>query len=262
VGSIFLGRDGKPWSDAEIAAACAAVERAAAWIEREAAAWEAPLSFHVASLYLAVTDNGPRGETPLELQSEEHQASLADPAESVAVLSAVARSLQEEGWPGLTEVLHAFERGIGKGRLVWLVHSRSAGRSHWISDSLEGRLAICYAQEESVPGPLARAPFPDPVTFVHELLHMFGATDKYGISSARFGPGMVGRNDVMLLHHERLAQLVVDPLTARELGWYGGGALPPSVAQRNRRDATGRRGGSIVDIQQSPGRSHSGRPET
>jgi hypothetical protein len=80
-------------------------------------------------------------------------------------------------------------------------------------------LAVCYAREASFTEPVVRAPGPDPVTFVHELLHLFGATDKYGVPLSEFPPGAVTACDVMRLDRTRLARLHVDPLTAAEIGW-------------------------------------------
>src|SRR5947209_8748055 len=106
---------------------------------------------------------------------------------------------------------------------VWLLHPRRAGRSLAVpldQTELAGvSLAVCYAREANFPEPLAGAPFTDPVTIVHELLHLFGATDKYGVSLRRFPPRTVSSRDVMRLSEERLSRLRVDAMTAREIGW-------------------------------------------
>jgi hypothetical protein len=109
--------------------------------------------------------------------------------------------------------------------LVWLLHPRRAGQSHAIPPSLTPipgvHLAECYVRETKFSEPLGKGvpPFPDPVTFVHELLHLFGATDKYDRPLSAFARGEVTERDVMALHFTSLPRLRVDRLTAREIGW-------------------------------------------
>jgi hypothetical protein len=80
-------------------------------------------------------------------------------------------------------------------------------------------LALCYAREANFPEPLRRPPFTDPVTVVHELLHLFGATDKYALPLDAFPPGSVTSRDVMRLDSSRLDRLRIDRATAAEIGW-------------------------------------------
>ncbi len=68
-------------------------------------------------------------------------------------------------------------------------------------------LAICYAREASFPEPLAGPGRVDPTTVAHELLHLFGATDKYGVPLDNFPPGSVPRRDIMRLDEDRLDRL-------------------------------------------------------
>ena len=49
------------------------------------------------------------------------------------------------------------------------------------------------------------------MTVVHELLHLFGATDKYGRSLRDVPPGTVTSRDVMRLSETRLSRLRIDP---------------------------------------------------
>ena len=75
----------------------------------------------------------------------------------------------------------------------------------------------------------------DPVTVVHELLHLFGATDKYGQALRSFVPGSVTSRDVMRLNEERLSRLRVDALTAFEVGWNSNSPDPKkTTAPRHR----------------------------
>ncbi len=80
-------------------------------------------------------------------------------------------------------------------------------------------LAVCYPRESSFPEPLTGSPRVDPVTVVHEMLHLFGATDKYGRSLRDFAPGSVSSREVMRLSETRLSRLRIDPSTAEEIGW-------------------------------------------
>ena len=57
------------------------------------------------------------------------------------------------------------------------------------------------------------------MTVVHELFHLFGASDKYGIPLRSFPPKSVTDRDVMRLDSETLSRLRVDPATAAEVGW-------------------------------------------
>jgi hypothetical protein len=107
--------------------------------------------------------------------------------------------------------------------LVWLMHPRQSGRSFAVpvSDSaLPGvGLAVCYSRESSFPEPLTGVARVDPVTVVHELLHLFGATDKYGYSLTDFAAHTVSSREVMRLSETRLSRLRIDPATAAEIGW-------------------------------------------
>ncbi len=83
-------------------------------------------------------------------------------------------------------------------------------------------LALCYAREANFPEPLHRPPYTDPVTVVHELLHLFGASDKYAVPLSSFPPGSVTSRDVMRLDSSRLERLRIDRATAAEIGWTTG----------------------------------------
>src|SRR3954452_17369950 len=94
-------------------------------------------------------------------------------------------------------------------------------------------MPFSYSREQTLPAPLGGPTFPDPVTFVHEVLHLFGASDKYGVPLRTFPAQTVTERDVMRLNVESLSRLRVDPATAREIGW-----TVPEVggsAQRNAR---------------------------
>jgi hypothetical protein len=85
---------------------------------------------------------------------------------------------------------------------------------------LEGvSLAFCHARQANFTEPLIRPPAPRAAVLAHEVLHLFGAEDKYGWPLSHFRAGGVTDSDVMRLESERLGDLRVDPLTAAELGW-------------------------------------------
>jgi hypothetical protein len=106
---------------------------------------------------------------------------------------------------------------------VWIVHHLRAGRSSAIEPDRfrypGARVALCYARESTSSEPLVGLPFVDPVTLAHEILHLFGASDKYGTSLRSFPPGSVTSRDVMRLDETRLRRLRIDPLTSNEIGW-------------------------------------------
>jgi hypothetical protein len=245
--SIFLGRDGVAWSDAEIAEAHRFLFKAGEWLERQAMDWGAPLNVALCRTYLALVDHGARAELALEVANEEYGRALFAPQETAGLLSACSTWARAEGFGDLGEFLGAMTNGVDAEQVVWLVHSRSAGRSERLSrhePGLQGfRVAVCYAREEDAPAPLEGRIFLDPVTVTHEVLHAFGATDKYGTSLARFSKGDVSHFDVMRLDTERLGKLRIDPLTAREVGWYSGGEQPEAIKSRTRRTPRGANGG-------------------
>jgi hypothetical protein len=122
---------------------------------------------------------------------------------------------------------------------------RASGQSVAILEEISGipgvHLAVCYAQEADFAGPLAGPPYLDPVSLVHELLHLFGASDKYGVPLEDFPAGWVTSRDVMRLDEERLGRLRIDRLTAREVGWPDRGeAGAPAQAETPGATARGR----------------------
>ena len=80
-------------------------------------------------------------------------------------------------------------------------------------------LGVCFSREASFPEPLQGPGRVDPTTVAHELLHLFGATDKYGQPLRSFPPGSVSSRDIMRLNHDQLTRMTIDSLTASEVGW-------------------------------------------
>ncbi|AGA27221.1 hypothetical protein Sinac_2935 [Singulisphaera acidiphila DSM 18658] len=220
--SLFVGRDHHPWSDDEIAQAHAALFRAGVWIEREAIRWKAPVNLTLADTYFVVDDEA---STDVEMTFEPEGESVG-PLEAHAVTKALidtSRAALRLGFRDAVDWMEQIRSRIDADALVWLLHPRRAGRSLAIPldlTELAGvSLAVCYARESSFPEPLTRAPFTDPVTIVHELLHLFGAMDKYGSPLRSYPPRSVSSRDIMRLNEFRLSRLRIDRQTAWEIGW-------------------------------------------
>jgi hypothetical protein len=235
--SIFLGRDGKGWSDAEIAEAHDALRRAGGWIEREAIRWGAPVNVDLADTYFVAEDDAPDDvEVTFIPQGEQVQ-----PLEGQATLKALTATTRAAGRLGFRDAVDLIARinpRVEADARVWLLHPRRAGCSLAVpldATELAGvSLAVCYAREANFPEPLSRPPRTDPVTIAHEALHLFGAEDKYGLPLRSFPPGSVTARDIMRLNDMPLARYQIDPLTASEIGW-GRGTGFTTKAQRTQR---------------------------
>jgi hypothetical protein len=220
--SVFIGRDGHPWTDAEVARAHAAMLRAGHWLEREAIRWNASVNLDLAETYFVVDDDEPEDvEIAFFPQGETMQ-----PFEAHAVtkaLTGASRAAIRLGFPDAAAMIGDVNPRVRADARVWLLHPRQAGHSLAVpleETELAGvSLAVCYACEANFPEPLTRPPFTDPVTIAHELLHLFGASDKYGVSIRAFPPKSVTTREIMRLDETSLSRTRIDPLTAREIGW-------------------------------------------
>lgn len=220
--SLFVGRDGRPWSDDEIARAHAALFRAGEWIEREAIRWQAPVNLTLADTYFVVDDT----ESTDVAMTFVPEGEGVGPLEAEAVTKALietSRAALQLGFRDAVDWMQQIRMRVDADAIVWLLHPRYAGRSLAIPldlTELAGvSLAVCYAHESSFPEPLTHAPSTDPITIVHELLHLFGALDKYGTPLRSYPPRSVTSRDIMRLNDLRLSQLRIDRLTAKEIGW-------------------------------------------
>jgi hypothetical protein len=219
---MFVGRDGCEWSSREIAEAYDSLVRMGRWLEKEAARWGAPLNFEVIDTYFAAADD--HDET-VEL------ASSLDPFENtidevdvdLRGIASASRAAARLGFADLTALMSQMDRLVDHDQTVWFVHLLREGRSRAVTAdhlSLPGvGLALCYGRESSASARLVGPPYVDPVTLTHELLHLFGATDKYGTPLETFPRRSVTPRDIMRLDHDRLGRLRVDALTAWEVGW-------------------------------------------
>ncbi len=220
--SLFLGRDGKAWSDSEIARAYASIERACVWIEREAMRWRAPVNFELSDTYFADLDPEQRDVEVAFIPEGDTQT----PYEAKAVTNALvdtSRTAARLGFRDAADMFAQINVRAPSDARVWLVHPRCAGPSMaipvYLTELIGVSLALCYAREANFPEPLRRPPYTDPVTIAHELLHLFGASDKYAVPLTVFPPGSVTSRDVMRLDSSRLQRLRIDHATAVEIGW-------------------------------------------
>jgi hypothetical protein len=223
--SVFLGRDGRGWSDREIARAHDALFRAGLWIEREARRWDARVNLDLAGTYFVADEHEPEEvEVGFVVQGESVQPLDADA--TVKALTSASRAARQLGFRDAAALVAEINGRIEADTLVWILHPRRAGHSFAVAlddTELSGvSLVVCYARETSFPEPLPGAPFTDPITIVHELLHLFGASDKYGVPLHTFPARSVSHREIMRLDLESLSRSRIDPLTASEIGWKGG----------------------------------------
>ena len=229
--SIFVGRHGRSWGDAETARTLASLVKAAGWIEAQARRWGARANVAIGDVYFAADD--PENEdVDLAVVSEGDGLGLFEAHSTERGMASASRAASALGFEGLGGLVDRITAGVPGDHVVWLVHPRAAGRSHAIDNRvtlLPGvSLAICYAEFADFPAPLRGSPSADSATLAHELMHLFGATDKYGMSLAEFPPGSVTPADIMRLEVPGLGRMRVDPGTAVELGWSIDGRPPTS----------------------------------
>ncbi|MDR3636266.1 MAG: hypothetical protein P4L84_20860 [Isosphaeraceae bacterium] len=220
--SLFIGRDGRSWSDSAIAEAHASLRRAGVWIEREAMRWNAPVNVELAETYFVTEDETPE-DVVIGFQREgEHEGPLERDAVTKALVG-MSRAAARLGFRDGADMVASVNQRVDADAHVWLVHPLRAGRSLAVpldQTELAGvSLAVCYAREESFPEPLTKPPYTDSATVAHELLHLFGATDKYGVPLRSFPAQTVTARDIMRLSQSSLSRLRIDPLTADEIGW-------------------------------------------
>lgn len=220
--SVFVGRDGGTWTDFEIARSMEGLIRAGLWIEREGSRREAPVNIGVADTYFRVEDDSiDLVEVGFEAEGDDFGPMEANASTKAVVVA--TRAAAQLGFAEVVDLMGRINPRVQADQRVWLFHIRRAGRSLAIPasecDVFGVGLAICFAREASFPEPLAGPGRIDPTTVAHELLHLFGASDKYGVSLRSFPPGSVTSRDIMRLNHDSLFRMTIDPLTATEIGW-------------------------------------------
>ncbi len=220
--SIFVGRDGRSWSDGEIAEAHSELHRAAVWIERQAIRHKAAVNLELSGTYFRFNDDSDDEVALAFIHEGDDIGPLEDRATTKALVIA-SRTAAQHGFQDASDFFQGIAARTSADALVWLIHPRQAGRSFALpledSDLWGVSLAVCYPREASFPEALRGAARPDPVTIVHEFLHLFGATDKYGRDLREYPRGLVTRREIMRLSETRLSRLQIDELTALEMGW-------------------------------------------
>lgn len=220
--SLFVGADGQGWSDEEIARHLASLERAARWMEEQAGRYGVEASVGTADVYFQV-DGGDTPEVDMEVAQSGGQVGLFEAEMTVRALTLMSRAAAEMGFRDAVDFVQEVAARLPGSTVAWLLHLRLAGRSYAVPlnrTELDGvSLAFCHARQANFTEPLVRPPVPRAGVLAHEILHLFGAEDKYGWPLSHFPPRSVSGRDVMRLDSERLADLRVDPLTASELGW-------------------------------------------
>ncbi len=126
--SLFVGRDGTSWSDQETARTCRALERAAGWIEREAARWHAPVNVDLAGTYFLADDPVPE-EVLIEHALEEHADGLFEQDAEVKAISSASRAAAALGFRDVADLIGQISTRLPAAQPVWLLHPRRAGRS-------------------------------------------------------------------------------------------------------------------------------------
>ena len=220
--SLFVGADGRGWSDEEVARHLASLERAARWMEEEAGRYGVELGVGVADVYFAV-DGESTEEVDLLVAQSGGEVGLFEADMGVRAIVLMSRAAASLGFRDAVDFVQEVAARLPGATVAWLLHLRLAGRSYAVPldrTELEGiSLAFCHARQANFTEPLIRPPVPRAAVLAHEVLHLFGAKDKYGWPLSHFAAGGVTDRDVMRLESERLPDLAIDPLTAEELGW-------------------------------------------
>ena len=189
--SLFVGRDGRSWSGEEIAGAHNALLRASGWVEAQAQRFGAAVNLELADTYFSFDDESD-DEVALAFAPEGDDVGPLEMNATTKALVASTRAAVSLGFRDAPDLFGAVAARLGAEVTVWLMHPRQAGRSFAVpleDSALRGvSLAVCYPRESSFPEPLTGPARPDPVTLVHELLHLFGASDKYGQPLRDFPP--------------------------------------------------------------------------
>jgi hypothetical protein len=220
---VFLGRDGTDWSDEEIALGCEATLRAAKWLENEAVRWKAGVNLSLASVYFSGQDASEE-DVEVGFQFAGDEVGPREGHAETKLIASASRMASGLGFASLVDLVESMQAWVEADAQAWIVHVRRQGQSFAVAPDLTPipglSLACCYLRESSFSEPIGLRTFAaDPVTVAHELLHLFGASDKYGTSLQSFPEGSTTRRDIMRLEVERLSQLRIDRLTASELGW-------------------------------------------
>jgi hypothetical protein len=242
--SVFVGRDGKGWTDEEIARGHASLERAGLWLEREATRHAAPVNLGLADVYFRVQDDEV-DDVEVAFANEGDDVGPMEAHASTKAVVAASRAAATLGFADVVDLVGRIDPKVEADARVWLFHVRRSGRSLAVPAEecdVDGvGLAVCYSREASFPEPLGGPGRVDPTTVAHELLHLFGASDKYGVALRSFPAGSVSSRDIMRLDHDQLSKMTIDRLTASEVGWEPVASVASSTKNARRGPERGRR---------------------
>lgn len=220
--SLFVGRDRRGWSERELADAHEVLLRAGEWIEHEALRYGAGVNVEIAETYFVYDDETP-DEVAIGFQAEGDSVGPFEQEAGLKALVGVTRAAVASGFRDASDMFADISGRIAADVTVWLIHPRQSGRSFALPSDHSGwaglSLAVCFPREASFPEPISGPARVDSVTVVHELLHLFGASDKYARPLRAFTPKTVTSREVMRLDETRLSRLRIDPSTASEVGW-------------------------------------------
>ncbi len=237
--SVFVGRDRASWDDREIAEAYDSLERMGRWLEREAGRWSIALNVELIGTYFVADDPLEAEEVEIANALDPFETILDEADSDVKGIASASRAAAQLGFADLAALIDEVDPRVDHDATLWIIHLLRSGRSSAITADLFDYpgvgVALCYARESACSGPLAGLPYVDPVTLAHEMLHLFGAKDKYGTALKSFPADSVSSRDVMRLSRSRLGQLRVDPLTASEIGWLDGGDRRPEMKKTRHR---------------------------
>jgi hypothetical protein len=240
--SLFVGKYGRRWKEDEVGRALASLERAAAWLAQESVRWGVDLDLQLLDTYFEEQDNG-GDEVEIQVTSEPHQMGLFEGHALEKAMASASEATARLGFAGVADWIDQAERRIAADHCVWLIQPRAAGRSHALPEKRLGplpeivslipgvALAVCYPQQAEFPCPPTGSVGGESITIAHELLHLFGARDKYQVPLSDFPAATVTESDIMRLAQPSLSRFRVDPLTAFEVGWSESGRALSSGAK-------------------------------
>ncbi len=164
MGSLFLDRDGKGWSDTEIVRAMEGLIRAGEWIEREAVRYGAVVNLDLLDTYFVAEDSVREHDLEIAVLPEGDHEGLFDADAEVRLVAAASRAAGVLGFQDVADLAAKVAARVRSDALVWFIHPRSVGRSFVVPEADTGMrgvsLAICYAREDDFPGRLSGPPFP------------------------------------------------------------------------------------------------------
>ncbi len=223
---IFLGVEAQRWHDRDLARILKTVIAASEWIEAQAIARQIPVNLDL-SRTVFVWDETVAADRSDAMRAwgVEPDGSLHEFPEGVdRTLEHLRLALKGEGLGDPVAFAARLRNRINADVVLLVLVPDRLGRSYAMVDrpplAIRGvSYIVCYPGyaplEDTRRGPvnLERA------TVAHEILHAFGAEDKYDRSLDDFPPGLVDRSEIMRMDSTRLKDLRIGPLTAMEIGW-------------------------------------------